>query len=210
MPRFAETLRRNRRVIALFGLIVLLPAAVFSVLIVRAVRSDRVQREYETAQRQRQLVRLAEADLANWLFSSGADSARAKARVHYRVQGDRVAFPDLQLSVSAGEWTELRPFDAAPPNGPITTQSIVEQYFPRIQAFRRDVAAGRTGGAQYFRQLRALVVQPPAGTEGYVVDIAEVLAHVNARLAEFTAGDGCRCRLPRASTTSRATGWRIS
>ncbi|MBI4888453.1 MAG: HAMP domain-containing histidine kinase, partial [Acidobacteria bacterium] len=83
---------------------------------------------------------------------------------------------------------ELRPFDPTPPSGPLTREAIVEQYFPRIQAFRRDVASGRNAGAQYFRQLRALVVQRPGAGDGYVVDIAAVVAHVNARLAEFSAG----------------------
>jgi signal transduction histidine kinase len=120
------------------------------------------------------------------LFSTGPDSAQARARVRYRLQGDRVVFPDLQFSLSA-EAAQLRPFDPIPGPGPVTQQAIVEQYFPRIEAFRRDVAAGRTTGTQYFRQLRGLVVQVPGAADGYVVDIDDVLAHVNTKLADLSA-----------------------
>lgn len=172
---------------ALFVLMVLVPAAVFSILIVRGIRSERGRLEYEKTQRQRQIVRLIEADLTNWLFSASADSARAKALLRFEVRGDRVVVPEFQLSLSAGESPQLRTADPGPPDLPLTPQSVIEQYFPRIQAFRRDIAAGRNAGVQYFRQLRALVVQLPGGADGYVVDIQDLLAHVNGKLEEFSA-----------------------
>ena len=180
-------LRRNRRVVTLFVLMVVVPAAVFTALIVRATRSERMRLEYEITQRQRQIVRLVEADVTNWLFSAAADSARAKALLRFEIRGDRIVFPAYQLSFPVSESPQQRPFDAGPHAVTPTPQSVTEQYFPRIQAFRRDAAAGRNAGAQYFRQLRGLVVQPPGDDNGYVVDIQSVLSHVDERLREFSA-----------------------
>lgn len=187
MRNLAQVLRRNHKVVALFVLMVLLPAVVFSILIARAIRSERMRLEYENTERQRQIVRLVEADLTNWLYSPAADSARAQAILRFELRDDRVIFPEFDLSLSAGDSPQQRPFDAGPPEQRPTPRAIAEQYFPRIQAFRRDVAAGRNTGAQYFRQLRALVVQPPGGPDGYVVDIQTVLAHVDGKLADFSA-----------------------
>ena len=168
---------------------VLLPAATFTVLIVRGARTERMRAEYETAQRRRQIVRLVEADLTNWLFSPGTAGAHASALLSFEMRDDRVVFPDFDLSLSARESPQQRPFEAAPPDVPPTSRSVAEQYFPRIEAFRRDLALGRNSGAQYFPRLRALIVQPPGGNRGYVADIQAVLAHVNGRLAEFSAGE---------------------
>ena len=168
---------------------VLLPAVTFSVIIVRAARSERMRVEYETAQRQRQIVRLVEADLTNWLFSAGPGSAITQALLPFEIRGERIVFPGFDLSLSARELPQQRPLNSGPPDVPPTPQSIVEQYFPRIEAFRRDLASGRNAGAQYFPRLRALVVLPPGGERGYVVDIQQVLLHVNARLAEFSGAE---------------------
>jgi two-component system phosphate regulon sensor histidine kinase PhoR len=189
VPNFFQIVGRSRKVVALFVLMVLLPAAVFTVLIVRATRSERARLEYDKTLRQRQIVRFIEADLRTWLFSAAGDSARSTAQVRFEAQDDRIVFPDFHLSWPASESPQLRPAEAGPPDLPPTARSVAEQYFPRIQAFRRDVAAGRNAGAQYFRQLRALVVQLPGSSDGYVVDIQHVLAHVNGKLAEFAAAD---------------------
>lgn len=178
--------RGNRKVIALFVLMVLLPAAVFSVLIVRALRGEEARTEYDKQQRQRRIVRLVEADLRNWLFSATASSARAEPVLTFEVQGDRVVFPAFALSLAAGESPPQRPFDSGPPSGPLTPDTITSQYFPRIEAFRRDLAAGRNAGAQYFPRLQALIVQPPGDDDGYVVDIERVLAHVNGTLTDLS------------------------
>ena len=166
---------------------VLLPAAVFTALIVRGVRTEGMRVAYENAQRHRQIVRLVEADLGNWLFSAAADSAESLALLSFEVRGDRIVFPAFDLSLSPQDSPQQRPFDSGPPDGPPTRQSIAEQYFPRIEAFRRDLGVNRSGGAQYFPRLRAIIVQGPANDRGYVVDIEAVLAHVNARLAELSA-----------------------
>lgn len=186
MRDLAHKLRRSHKVAALFVFMVLLPAAVFTVLIVRGVRSERLRVEYENGQRRRQIVRLVEADLRNWLFSGGADGAEAEALLSFDVREDRIVFPGFDLSLSPQESPQQRPFDSGPPEGAPTPRSIAEQYFPRIEAFRRDLALGRNAGAQYFPRLRAIIVQPPRADHGYVADIETVLAHVNARLAEFS------------------------
>lgn len=182
-------LRRSHTVVALFGLMVLLPTGVFGVLIVRAARSEGAQLAYEKTQRQRQIVQFVEADLRNWLFSAGRGSALDEAQVRFEVQGDRIVFPEFGLSPPVSDSPPLRPAEAGPPKGPLDAASIAEYYFPRIQAFRRDLAAGRNAGVQYFRQLRALVVQPPGGTQGYMLAVDDVVAHVNGRLAALSAGD---------------------
>jgi signal transduction histidine kinase len=189
VPKFVETLRRNRKVIGLFALMVLLPAAVFGMLIVRAFRGEQVRRDYETRVRQQQIIQLAQADLANWLFSAAPGGARSLALLRFELQGDRIVFPDFQLSLAATGLPQQRPFDAAPPGATLTPQLVVSQYLPRIVAFRRDVTAGRNAGAQYFRQLRALIVQPPGTDEGYIVELENVLAHVDATLTEFSTAE---------------------
>lgn len=186
MRNLGRLVRGNRKVIAPFVLMVLLPAAAFSVLIVRALRGEEARSAYDAQQRQRQIVRLVEADLRNWLFSVSGTSARAEASLTFEAAGDRVTFPEFGLSLSAGDSPPQRPFDSGPPSGPPTPDTIASQYFPRINAFRRDLAAGRNAGAQYFPRLQALIVQPPGDDHGYVVDIERVLAHVNATLTEFS------------------------
>lgn len=192
-PRAVRTLPRallrNQKVVALFGLMVLLPAAVFGVLVVRASRSERARLEYDKTQRQRQIVQFVEADLRNWLLAPGRNSAQGEALVRFEVQGDRIVFPDFGLSRPVSDSPQLRPADAGAPAGPLTAAAVGEHYIPRVQAFRRDLAAGRNAGVQYFRQLRALVVQPPGGTAGYVLDVEAVLAHVNGKLTELSAGE---------------------
>jgi signal transduction histidine kinase len=192
-PRAVRTpiraLRRSQRVAALFGLMVLLPVVVFGVLIVRASRSERVRLEYEKTQRQRQIIQFAETDLRTWLFSPSRESAEREALVRFELLGDQVLFPEFALSRKVSDSPQLRPADAGPPARPLDAASIDQHYFPRIQAFRRDLASGRHTGVQYFRQLQALVVQPPGGTHGYVVTVAAVLAHVNRTLAQLAAGE---------------------
>ncbi len=184
-----QALRRSQKVVALFGLMVILPAVVFGVLIVRAARSERARQEYDKTLRQRQIVQFIEADLRNWLFGPGSGSARRDARVRFEVQGDRIVIPDFGLSRPVSESPQLRPAEGGPPTGPPDAASVAEHYFPRIQAFRRDFATGRNAGAQYFRQLRALVVQPPGGTEGYVLGDDDVVAYVNRTLEQVSAGE---------------------
>lgn len=64
-------LPRSRRAVLLFAPMVLLPASIFSVLIVRAVRSERMRAAHQKAERQRHIVRLVEGDLNAWLSDGG-------------------------------------------------------------------------------------------------------------------------------------------
>ena len=169
---------------------VLLPAVVFGTLIARAMRNDRMRTQFDTVERERQIVKLVEADLRNWLFAEAAsDSAAANALLTFEVHEDRIVFPGFDLSLSPGDAPRQRPFESGPPTMPPTRQSIADQYFPRIVAFRRDLAGGRNAGTQYFPRLQALIVQSPGGARGYVVDIETVLAHVNGRLSDLSASE---------------------
>ncbi len=173
----------------LFGLMVVLPVTVFGLLVVRAMRGEGIRAKYEIAARQRDVVTELNDDLAGWLFAAGPGSARATALLHFHADAGRIVFPDFELALSADDSPEQRPFDSGPPSLPPTRDTVVNQYFPRVQAFRRDAAAGRNAGAQYFPRLAALVVQPPLDPDGYVVDVERVLEHANARLAAITAAE---------------------
>ena len=91
-------LRRHRTAILLFLLMVLLPAVIFSVLIFRAVGSEQMQVALQKAEHQRQIVRLVEADLSTWLFSTQPDSAISGAVFRFQLEGDHIVFPEFRLS----------------------------------------------------------------------------------------------------------------
>ncbi|MBI3402455.1 MAG: HAMP domain-containing histidine kinase [Acidobacteria bacterium] len=162
---------------------VLLPAGIFSVLIIRAVRSDRVQAAQERADRQRQIVRLFEEDLSRWLFSTQPDAAVATALFSFRLEGDRIVFPEFDLAL---------PVNASPPRPPAptplserpTAQVITDFYYPRILVYLRDFKSG----AQYFLRLKSLIVLLPGGAQGYALDAQQVIDRANGRLAELCAG----------------------
>ncbi|MBI3492565.1 MAG: HAMP domain-containing histidine kinase [Acidobacteria bacterium] len=181
----------NRKSIWLLVLMVLLPAAIFTVLIARAVRSERTQVAHEKAERQRQIVRLVEEDLKSWLFSTDVASAISRALFRFEVEGDRVVFPDFQLSLPSSESPRRFPFSPATPGGPPTAQSIAESYYPRIVVFLRDFKSG----AQYFLRLKVLVVRLPGRDQGYVLEAQPVLDRVNQRLTGLCAAAGCSARL---------------
>jgi two-component system phosphate regulon sensor histidine kinase PhoR len=181
-----QVTRPQRRAIALFLLMVLLPGAVFGVLIVRAVRSDRLQTAQHVSERQRQIVQLVEADLNNWLFSPPAAGAVTNALFRFQAVGDRVYFPDVDLSLPIATPALVpRPSESTPPNGKPTSDVIRDFYYPRILVFLRDLRSG----AQYFLRLRTLVVLMPDRTSGYALDAQQILDHVNGRLAAFCAGE---------------------
>lgn len=187
MRNLPETLRRNRTVIALFVLMVLLPASIFSLLMVRDVRSERMRVEYQEAERQRQIVRLAGADLSNWLFSTRPQSAISEALFRFQLRDDRIVLPDHELVLPLTGAPDRQPLASDP--DPLTVRSITDDYFPRIQAFLRDFQAGRNSGAQFFVRLRALVVRLPGRDEGYVLGEERLTEYVNQRLKEFSAGE---------------------
>ena len=183
------TLARNGRLIALFAVMVILPGFIFSALIVRAISNEQLRRAYGTIERQRQIVRAAEAELNGWLFAAGPDSARAHAVLRFTTTADQIVFPDFNLTLPAGAAPRLRPFDAAPAPGGLTADAVTTHYYPRVQVFLRDSIAGRHLGAQYFLRLRALVVRGSDDPEGYVIGIDPVVTYVNQRLAALCRDD---------------------
>lgn len=189
MRTLAEIVSRNRTVITLFVLMVLLPAVIFSALIIRAVRSERIQADYQNAQRQSHIVRLLEADLNNWLFSTRADSAMSKALLRFQFQGDQIVFPEFQFSLPSTSALQRLPLASRTPTTPISRESISQEYYPRIQAFLRDFGAGRHSGAQFFLRLRAVIVRLPGRDDGYVLDAQPLIAYLNSRLAEYCAAE---------------------
>lgn len=182
-----DLVRRNRFVITLFVLMVLLPAAIFGALMMRAVGSERIQADYYTAERQQLIVRLVESDLNKWLFSTNPGSAVEKALLTFRLEGDRIIFPDAELSLPSTTSGMRRPLDSASRLDRMTREVIAQQYYPRVQAFLRDLEAGRNSGAQFFLRLRAVIVRLPLRNEGYVLDAEPLIAYVNARLKDFCA-----------------------
>ena len=180
----AAQLRRHRRAILLFVLIVLLPGIAFSVLIVRSVRGEQVQAAQRQAERRRQIVRLVEADLNAWLFSAQGDAASSEALLTFRLEGDHIVFPEFHLRLPA-KASPPRPPEAMPQADRPTPALVTDFYYPRILVFLRDFKSG----AQYFLRLKALVVFLPGQTQGYVLDAQRVLDHVNRRLAELCTGE---------------------
>lgn len=177
---------RHRRAIVLFLVMVLLPAVAFSILIVRAVRSDRMQAAQQRGERQRQIVHLIEGDLNTWLFSMQPASAMSGALFRFQVAGDQIIFPEVHLSLPATvSAPRPRPPESTLPGGPPTAELIADFYYPRILVFLRDLRSG----AQYFLRLRTLVVLMPDRTQGYAIDAQRILDHVNQRLAAFCTGE---------------------
>lgn len=180
-------LRRNRRVIGLFAVMVVLPTSILTVLLVRALRSESVRLEHERSERQRQIVRLVEADVTNWLFLADSESAMSKALLEFHVDGGDIVFPQFGLSLALEGFSRPRPFDPALTSGQLTAELVTDQYYPRIQSFLRDFRAGRNAGAQHFLRLRALIVLPPGSDRGYVLDVERVREYADQRLTEFCA-----------------------
>lgn len=187
-------LRRHRAAVLLFVVMVLLPGSIFSVLMIRELRSERMRGEYQQTERQRQIVRLAEADLNNWLFSTRAQSAISQALFRFRIEDDQIVFPDHQLALPLTGVPDRQPLASSPDPSPLTAQSITTEYYPRIQAFLRDFNAGRNAGAQFFLRLRSVIVRLPDRDEGYVLEASRLIEYVNQRLADF-------CQTERFSAT---------
>lgn len=173
----------SRRALLLFALMVLLPGAVFGILIVRSVRSDRVQAAEGEAQRQRQIVQVFERELNSWLFSLQADGARARAVFKFRLAEGRIHFPEFELALPIVAQAPRPPTDSLPSDHP-TAQVISDFYYPRILVLLRDFKAG----AQYFLRLRSLIVLLPGSSEGYAIDAPQIVARANEWLAELCAG----------------------
>ncbi len=175
-------LRRNLKLVGLFAVIVLVPAIIFGVLIARAVQSDRVDAVQKRAERQQQIAHLVEADLNDWLFSTGPSSASARAAVRFRVADGQIVFDDFHRSLPIAGAPLPRPLENVPQEAVTTQESLVGFYYPRIVVFLRDIKAR----AQYFQRLHAVIVRLTDGT-GYVINTDAVATHVNGRLSQLAA-----------------------
>lgn len=174
---------------------VILPAFIFSALMVRAISNEQLRLAYGTIERQRQAVRMAETDLNEWLFSAGPDSAHSDAILTFVTAEDQILFPAFKLALPAAGAPRLRPFDAAPAVDALTPEAVATHYYPRVQVFLRDSSAGRHAGAQYFLRLRSLVVRARGDVEGYVIGIDPVVTHLDQRLAELCEGQPFTARV---------------
>src|SRR5712692_10562148 len=101
MQELPEVLRRNRTVIVLFTVLVIVPSLLLSYVGFRTVRADAVQQQFQQRNRQRQIALLLNSELKNWLFLSGSDGAASQALIRFTIDGDRISFPDPQVLVSS-------------------------------------------------------------------------------------------------------------
>ena len=81
MQRLPEVLRRNRTVIVLFTVLVVVPSLLLSYVGFRTVRADAVQQQFQQRNRQRQIALLLNGELKSWLFSSGPGHASPRRAV---------------------------------------------------------------------------------------------------------------------------------
>src|SRR5437016_5672051 len=146
MKHWREILRRNRTTVVLFTVMVLLPSLFLTVVSLRTIRAEDARQKMQRTQRQRQIALLLDADLHEWLFSMGPDSASSAARLKFEIEDDRPVFPGLNITPPpAGPVpSSLRDEAVGPGDEPITDRSQIEQiYYPRVQAFLRDLKTGR-------------------------------------------------------------------
>ena len=101
----------------------------------------------------------------------------------FQLEGDRIVFPEFQLSLPA-KGSPPRPPEPTPSSDRPTAQTITDFYYPRIMVFLRDFKSG----AQYFLRLRTLIVRLPDRDRGYALDVQQMLDHANERLAGLCAG----------------------
>jgi signal transduction histidine kinase len=181
--RAFRSLTVSRRPLVLFALMVLLPVVIFTVLIARAVRNDRVQAAASETQRQRQVARLFEREFSSWIFSPEPDGAVARAAFRFRLDGNQILIPEFQLALPVVAQVPRPRTDALPPDG-VTAQVITEFYYPRILVLLRDFKSG----AQYFLRLRSLIVLLPGSIDGYAIDVPQIVTRADAWLAELCAG----------------------
>jgi signal transduction histidine kinase len=123
----------------------------------------------------------------------------SSATLNFQLDRDDIAFSEFHLVLPYDEQRQRPPIASMPEGSPLTADVITEHYYPRIQAFLRDMKAGANAGAQYFIRLRAMVVRLPDTDRGYVVGIEHVLQRVNQRLAEFCAAEAFTASLLVAS-----------
>ncbi len=183
MNHWPEILRRNRTAIILFTVMVLLPSLFLTVVSLRAIRTEDARQRIQRAQRQTQIAELLDADLIEWLFAVGPDGASSQALLMFRIENDRPVFPGLNITIEGHGGplpSSLRDEETTLDDEPVTDVVRVEQiYYPRIQAFLRDLKAGKNSGAQYFRRLKAMIVLMP-DANGYVLGTLRLRQHLSS------------------------------
>ena len=98
MQSLSEIFRRNRTVIGLFMIMVIMPSVFLGFLGFRAIRSDDVEQQFQQRNRQRQIALLLNGELKSWLFSQRPDGAASQGILRFTLDGDRVLFPDFHVS----------------------------------------------------------------------------------------------------------------
>lgn len=195
-----QRIKNNQRLIILFVLIVLAPSVFVAYVSIRAIRTEQMRQQFQERERQRSIVQMLDADLRDWLFSFPG-GASSQAILKFQISGDRISFPDLGLTIPADPTKSPLPFvdrrklPLPFSNGQVDSQlvhSAEEVYYPRIQAFLRDLNAGLHPGMQYFRRLRVFILLLPDRQTGYILESQRLMEHANKRLAELTSLEGYR------------------
>src|SRR5512139_3405680 len=96
--RHLGRMHRGPRGIALLGGIVLLPAVALGLLTFRTLQGEQVREEYQRRERQRQILRLLESDLGNWILSRRGEVE--ENTFAFQVARSRVFLPRLNVYLS--------------------------------------------------------------------------------------------------------------
>src|SRR5438093_13551721 len=99
MKHWPEILRRNRIVIILFTVMVLLPSLFLTVVSLRTIRTEDARERIQRVQQQTQIAHLLDAYLDEWLFSVGTEAASSQALLRFRIENNQPIFPDLNITV---------------------------------------------------------------------------------------------------------------
>jgi signal transduction histidine kinase len=210
MRDIPEVVRRNRTIILSVTVMVILPSILLAFFGFRAIRSDALQGQAQQRQRQQQIALWLETELKSWLFSEQPDAAISESLLKFRVDGERIVFPDFEFSIPPEKYVNPVPFasskrspreqDSVQPNAIPNLQTIEDIYYPRIQAFLRDFDLKRNSGAQYFRRLEAMVVQIPGTATGYVLSASRLMEYARRQLDQMTASEDFSAELWIAET----------
>ena len=211
MQSLSEILRRNRTVILLFTVMVIIPSVFLAFLGFRAIRLDNVDQQFQLRSRQREITLALNDELKGWLFSARPDGAASQALLRFTIDGDLIAFPDLVESISAKRRRNPVPGDSPrsnsrDPEAAPTAAEVEEVYYPRIQVFLRDFRLGQNSGTQYFRRLNAMIVQVPGTPNGYVLESPKLMEFSTRKLDEMTASENFRGYLQIAEAGEPASG----
>src|SRR5438552_1529194 len=143
MQNLGEIFRRNRTVIMLFAVLVILPSLLLGYLGFRAIRSNNLEQQFEQRKRQTQVALMLNDEVKSWLFSEDPRGAVSQAFLRFTVNGDRLEFPDLHLSFPAATLrnplpvgstnSESRGIEVTSGQNDIPDAHQIEEiYYPRI------------------------------------------------------------------------------